>query len=241
MADQTLNVKQYKELLEKHGLTRHKLDHDLWRRYHAVRQVFALTYAVPRKLCDFKFMADLDYYEGGYPLPSSPAKLDVFVRQVATTFLMWSMLGRTDDLNKRLAVFGCRLVDTKDNHWPKPTCALKRIPLDAKGQKKVARAWKRAFGDKAMPTKDADFLGALLAEAEKLQHEICQLADTIKINGADEAKAKHGIEKGNFKLAVTIEASKLAQKKRKDSLLSKVKDKRIKNLTRAIIPFENEK
>lgn len=242
LPEQALDIVKYKTLLEKHGATRHKLNTDLWKRYDALNQVFSLVYGVPRKYCNFKFVADLDYYEGGYPNPSSPAKLDVFARQIATTFAIYAILDRTSDLNKRLAAFGIRVSGTGDSRGTKEdsTVGLRRVQLDTKAQKKFSRLWQRAFDTTFVPTDDRTFLALLLTKAEKLQHEICQLADTIKIGGAKEAKEKHGIEKSNFKIAVGIEASRLKQAKKKDIALANVKEKKIKNLGRAIIPFEDK-
>ena len=127
----------------------------------------------------FALAKDMLYYTGGYPKDTSRAKLDVMIDKIAQISKILTFLKEDAILNEYCRRYGIEI---------KVTSPLEDKETDYEGKQQfTSTAAEQMMGD-AMTT----------------QGTICKLADTIKIDAAEEVTRKCGILGPHFVSAVNL-------------------------------------
>jgi hypothetical protein len=192
----------YEDIVQKCAGTRRDLDTILHPTFNELKKAFEIVFSeFGFGKGDFKRLSDMVYYQGGYPSENSPAKEAALADQVASVLKMEYMLGRTnfiEHMNER----GISLEIAAD------LPANVKYTLSTDDEKELAEHFAGA-GIQGVPDKRLDVLQVLIDRAQELQAEICQTADTIKVDAAEKVEAQFKIQKGSFVKAVSIAAVKL--------------------------------
>lgn len=108
---------------------RRALDEELWPKFKVLKKIFSKVFlhntrsvSVSNRGDDrdagkggspgsvLKHISDLLYYRGGYPLPSSPPRMDVLARQTGEAVRYLHLLGNLDEFRSKLAEYGVDVV-----------------------------------------------------------------------------------------------------------------------------------
>lgn len=173
-------ARKIRKQLERGILIREELNEVLWKRYEDLSIVFAAIFREEKGV--LKQISDLNYYQGGYPSPSSPPRIESVFKRIGIASLFFDELGRLDEFNTILADYGYEIKRFKG--------ANRRV--------RTSTAWLNAHATKAfkrlgMTGKDLKgsprvVLARFLALTYDLQAEICGKADEIKITLYNQAK-----------------------------------------------------
>jgi hypothetical protein len=198
-----MTEKTYPDVVDECAQTRVDLDTILHPTFSALKKAFVVLFGDHGwSKSDFKLLADMIYYQGGYPTPDSPAKEFALASKVGKILLMQDFIGR-NDFRKYLEDQGITIT-INDNLMDGPFLAS----LSPEDEKEFTEALKEGGVDETIDHK-SDMLGILLTRAHALQAEICQDADTIKIDAAELVETQFKIKKGNFVKAVGLAAVKM--------------------------------
>lgn len=149
---------------------------------------------------DFKRLSDFQYYQGGYPSPTTLPKESNVAFQVSNAVRLEELVGK-DNFWKYCSQHGV----TVDTSLKLP----REMPILSKeDEKKLKDAWYGAGFDYAIPESRDGVLRALLEKAQKLQAEICETNDFVK-ELAEVVEEEFKIKKGNFMKAVNLAALRL--------------------------------
>lgn len=173
----------------------------------------------------FKFLKDMMYYQGGYPNETSPPRLDVVIDRFAIAYRYFKFLGIEKSIDSYLQQYSMKIVidEISDS--------------DIKFDNKSADLFEFVFNDLALPKTKKELLKLLLDEGQILQKDICEKADIIKLNHAEEVKEACKIEKADYVRAVNINY-KRNKEKPIEKTLEKIDD-RITSMEKAYSIFEN--
>jgi len=170
-------------------------------------------FSVPKRT--LKFISDLNYYKGGYPSETSPPRINALLERVGVAAQFFNEIDRLDELNNVLAAYGFELTMTNE-HAAKVVGDDSRIDDDKKAM--------RAFEDLKMTAGDVsgspkEVVEWFLERTFNLQHTICTMADTIKIDLFESAATKvPNLGKPGFITAVNTVANKrIKDRKNKDT------------------------
>jgi hypothetical protein len=169
----------YSALLARSSKTRKLLDEELHPRYRALQKRFFKLTGIDGKR--FKEAVDLRYYRGGYPRPLSPPRDEELVDKVCYMLALDTLL-EGSRLTTLFQERGFRFV-------AEPNGFLAEGLTKAKAHQSQ--------------------LNQYVSEALDLQREICQRANSIKIDDADVAEIDHEIKKSPFVRAVSFGARRL--------------------------------
>lgn len=194
-----------------------------WKDYEALKIVFGALFADDP--ANLKLISDMNYYKGGYPGESSPAKIEALFWKVGTIMRYFSMIGRLDEINSLLGLYGFQVTSTDSDFRPMNREALNE---DKKVTKAVDRVTNR-FGFRVLETQP-EMVQWFLNTTETLQRVICGMADEIKIGIFDtvDLKMEGQIDKSGFNTAVNAVANKqIKEEAKKDvnGLVEKALDK----------------
>lgn len=197
------NKEIYEDKLQKSSETRWTLNEE----YHPIMKklstMFKLVFSEKPKI--FKFVKDAIYYKGGYPKPDSPPRLDVFVENFAKLYLYYDRLGLSNEINEKLRAHGinANMVSEQDN-----------FPFDMSSDQfsEFSKLWKEVFNETAIPVESNTIFRTLIEEGVSLQSTICQLADTIKIDDANEVEENCEIKRPHYVKAVNLKYKTLKNK-----------------------------
>jgi hypothetical protein len=174
-----------------------------WKQYRDMSLVFASMFGVKDGI--LKTIADMNYYQGGYPSEESPARIDAMMWKVADVACFFNAVGRLDELNRGLAPAGFKIVSDA------PGSPIPMTMPDLE-DKKVARALNRLLADRDFKYKpdSKEMIEWFLAQTKELQGVICEMADEIKIDIFEKVEEKLGevLDKGGFTQAVNVVAKK---------------------------------
>ncbi len=221
------NKELYEEKLQKSSETRWTLNEDLHPIMKKLATMFKLVFNEKPKF--FKFVKDALYYKGGYPKEDSPARLDVFVENFAKLYLYYAKLGLTKEIDEKLNLYGLKtnLIEEITNE---------DYDVSKESFSEFSKLWYEIFNDKNIPsktdipTKSNEILKILVDEGLSLQSTICQLADTIKIDDANEVEQNCEIKRPHYVKAVNLKYK---------TLKNKPLDKDIENIKKNIESIEN--
>lgn len=181
---------------------------------------------------DFKRLSDLVYYKGGYPSPESPPKTDALADDFARSIKLCSVIGHEAIVRRLRDVHGIDVVLRSDPIKLGPVSVDHDEADDFEDNLATA-----GISKSEIPADKLTLLKLMVDAAQALQAEICQLADTIKVDGAEEAENKYEIKKSNFVRAVGLMATKLRRGEGPMAeKIDKIEDDHI-NLERAIEPM----
>ena len=148
----------------------------------------------------YTLLKDLQYYQGGYPSPDSPPKIDTFIEKVAEVAKWYNALGKLDEFNAALqSACGMKIVET--TAYVDPTSVPSASP--AKAEKYLEKIDpSKAYENMTPP----DLAQYLLDEGCNVQGRICHKADQIKITIGEQVKAKYDIEPSRFRDIVRVQS-----------------------------------
>lgn len=196
--------KTYEELVQECAEIRRDLDVVLHPIFGSLKKAFEVAWgSLGYTKSDFKRLSDLVYYQGGYPQPDSLPKEVVLADTVAKALELEKYLGR-NILRLLLEDRGITITFT-DEVIPKGFIG----DLNDKEEASLKDGWAGAGLDGEVPNDRFEVLKRLIDRAQTLQKEICETADTIKVDAAEVAESEHKIAKGNFVKAVGLAAIKL--------------------------------
>lgn len=185
----------YVDLVSENAETRLHLDSVLHRRYGRMKKIFETIFPFKGKF--LKLAVDLKYYQGGYPSETSPPRSEALADHVASCLHVLELLGE-DQFKQLLAQRGIQVTVQSNPIYAEP--------LGSDAREIVGTEWVEAELP-GQPGRDRlAILKTLFETGLTLQREICQEADTIKIDGANAAKDRFKIEKPNFIKAVRLGA-----------------------------------
>lgn len=176
---------------------------------------------------DFKRLSDFQYYQGGYPSPSSPPKESNLAYQVAQVIKLEKSIGK-DNFVKFLAQYGVTVTDVSE--------VEDAYAIASDDANKLLKFWQGAGIDSSIPNKRSEALSILLDKAQGVQKEICDVNDFIKTL-AEEVEDKFGFKQSNFMKAVNLAVIRL---KKGDGVMSEKLDDVVEsaeNLIEAVQPL----
>lgn len=187
----------FKQVVETCAETRHEINSVLWKRMGAIQSAMAILFGKEKK-----WYAELNnayhYREGGYPGPNSAPRHESAADKVAIMFLVLEKAGHEGLVADYLRnAYGLQLTRVSDEH---AVTRLSRPDLDALKDLEV---------DVDLTLSDDALYKYLLDVMDNLQTEICQKADSIKIDsfeGLKEAFPEKKLEKGRFVRTVNAKA-----------------------------------
>lgn len=224
--------KKYEDILTECAETRRDLDVVYHPTFGNIKKAFAIIFGSSGFTgAEFKGLSDLVYYQGGYPNPDSKPKAQDLGDRVAKLLLLEEIAGKSQ-LQDVLAQHGIKI--TIDTTFEEEY----RSSLSDKEDKKLRNAWEGAGIDAGIPASRFEALTLLLERSQNLQKYICQQADTIKVDAAEQVESAFKIAKPNFIKAVGLAALKL--RKGEGPVAEKIDDieDRHQNLEDALVPLK---
>lgn len=209
---------EYDELVEEAAETRRFLDEELHPQFASLKKVFESVFPEFSGSA-FKLLSDITYYQGGYPSENSPARGATVAKGILDALFLTKMVGN-DQIFKLVGM------TLKDHIHPPDDALVLPDKADIKDH------WGQVMSTE-IPMHRYELLKALLKRAQELQKEICQAADSIKVDAAEKAE-KMGILKKSFMKTVSLAAMK--KKGKVGQMAEKVEETReaAENLIKAI-------
>jgi|WetSurMetagenome_2_1015567.scaffolds.fasta_scaffold01141_14 hypothetical protein len=165
----------------------------------------------------YKLIHDMLYYKGGYPKDDSPSRLNDFLDRFIALYKYFEFLDHVDEIENYLNNAGITINlknKIQDEHLDFPEDILQK--------------WETAFPDEDINLFNTTkkFLDKLLDRSLALQVDICQLADSIKIDTAEKVEEECKIKKPYFLKAVSARAKQLAaiEEEKKKEIGNKVQE-----------------
>jgi hypothetical protein len=170
--------------------------------FRHLKQAFSLIFAgAGMNGSDFKRLSDFQYYQGGYPSPTTPPKESSLAYQLANIAKLEGLIEK-DNFANFVKAEGVKLQVEFASAIPEEWMVSKD------DEKKLREAWEGAGIDVALPNKRSEVLTLLLDRSQKLQAEICETNDFIK-DLAETVEEKFQIKKTNFMKVVALAALRL--------------------------------
>lgn len=227
--------KKYEDYVQECAATRRDLDTILHPTYGELKKAFELVFGEHGfGKGDFKRLADMVYYQGGYPSENSPPKEVALADDVARVLHLENILDR-DTFKEYLKERGIEVklttVVERDGTWS--------LESDKEDDLKNYLAGAGIQG--SPPRMYHEFLNTLVDRALEMQKEICQTADTIKVDAAAEVETKFKIKKGSFIKAVNLAAVKL--RKGEGKMAEKLDEylEKLENQEEAVEPLRTDR
>lgn len=229
-----MSDQEYSDIINECAETRVDLDTVLHPTFSGLKKAFSILFEdLGYAKSDFKRLSDSVYYQGGYPSPTSPAKEVALANQVCKLLHLQMIVGRKT-LAKYFEDRGVKIEFTEDFI---PESFLSSFSNDDEEE------FLHALQSAGIPESDivddrAKMLNVLLNRAQNLQKEICQTADTIKVDAAEEVETRFKIKKHNFVKAVNLAAIKM--RRGEGPMLEKIENLHDSqdNLNQALEPLE---
>ena len=203
-----------------------------WKEFNVLKKYFDSMF--PLYKGNFKAISDWIYYlGGGWPKESSKGRMEEALDKFSTAYIFLTLINKQNIADNYLKKYGIKVSIESKN--------LKKIKFDLpeKTISKFQNTWKNTFDDnKTFPSNSIDLIKLLINKSQELQKDICNLADMIKIDIADEVKEDCDLSKRNFLQCVSLgklnikEKQKRFQKKKKEVIKERVSElhEAIKNI-----------
>lgn len=213
------NIDVFKRTVQECTDIRRDLNENWWKKMRTLSNIFKLMFERESNN-EFKFLNDLFYYQGGYPTPNTPPKMQSLVESFATMLKFFTYSGNEDAFKHYLEAYGinAEIINTDE--------CLKNDKIA--NFNKVRVRYETLFNE-PMPMNKKDLFNKMISMGQSLQHTICVLADLIKLDAADKIKTECNISKQNFINAISINVtkSKLLEKNANlDKVIKKVDDRK---------------
>jgi hypothetical protein len=224
----------YSDFVDECAQTRVDLDTILHPTFSGLKKAFAILFGdLGYSKSDFKRLSDSVYYQGGYPSPTSPAKEVALADQVSKLLHLQKLSGRTVLLNyfKEMGI----KIEFEEDFVPESFLSS----FSNEDEEDFVHALESAGIPKSdIIDKRSEMLLVLLNRAQQLQKEICQTADTIKVDAAEEVESRFKIKKPHFVKAVNLAAVKM--RRGEGPMLEKIENLHDSqdNLNQALEPLE---
>lgn len=189
------NKDVFEQKLKESSEIRYEIN-EKWRAKHL--NVLARTFKriFNRKTSDFRIVKDAIHYKGGYPLPSSPPKMDELLDNFAAVIKFYDLMG-----NKKARAYLKRVHNIEiSDLLPLKDTNLTKYKLDKELGDMIPELVKP---HQKVSTKVAAQL--IFAKADEIQGVICGLSDKIKYDNASAVQSACGISKSDFKKAVQLD------------------------------------
>ncbi len=154
----------------------------------------------------FKMVKDMVYYKGGYPKPTSPARLLQLAERFSNVYKYYTMLGKQKDIESILSQYGITISIDPSQVKNDP------VGIDSSQKKKFDKVWNFVLKGTDVPKTKYALLELLISEACEEQAVICQMADEIKVDAADKIETECDINRPVFVRAVNIKTKTLKNK-----------------------------
>lgn len=228
------NEKDYRDIVDECAGTRVDLDTVLHPTFSGLKKAFSILFEdYGYSKSDFKRLSDSVYYQGGYPSPDSRAKEAALADQVCKLLNLQHIVGRKT-LARYFEDHGVK-IEFIENFVPESFLSS----FSPDDEKDFLHALQSAgIPESDITDKRSDMLQVLLNRAQNLQKEICQTADTIKVDAAEEVESRFKIKKSNFIKAVNLAAVKM--RRGEGPMLEKIESLHDSqdNLNQALEPLE---
>lgn len=211
--------KDFEQEFEEAVEIRKNINGVLRKTYNDMSLVFSALFQCDKS--DLKKISDANYYKGGYPSENSPPKISTFIRNAGITAKYFHEIGRLDEINSYMRVYGFELTPVADEL---------RYTKNFKSDKKIDKAidfLKSHYGFE-IKNEASDMIEWFLERTENLQREICESSDEIKDVLYPQVEVKSDVSKSGFIGAVNAKANlDIKREKNKDisSNLDKIMDK----------------
>jgi hypothetical protein len=229
-----MSEQEYSDIVSECAETRVDLDTVLHPTFNGLKKAFSILFEdFGYTKSDFKRLSDSVYYQGGYPSLTSPAKEVALADQVSKLLRLQKIAGRTT-LIKYFEDRGVK-IEFVDDFVPESFLSSFSNDDD--------KDFTEALQSAGIPTSDivdsrSKMLKVLLDRAQNLQKEICQTADTIKVDAAEEVETRFKIKRPHFVKAVNLAAVKM--RRGEGPMLEKIENLHDSqdNLNQALEPLE---
>lgn len=203
-----------------------------WKEFNVLKKYFDSIF--PLYKGNFKAISDWIYYlGGGWPKENSKGRMEEALDKFSTAYIFLTLIDKQNIADNYLNKYGIKVSIESKN--------LEKIKFDLtkKTISKFQNTWKNIFNDnKTFPSNSIDLIKLLIVKSQELQKDICDLADMIKIDIADEVKDICDLSKRNFLQCVSLgklnikEKQKRFQKKKKEVIKERVHElhEAIKNI-----------
>jgi hypothetical protein len=190
----------FKKTLEESAAIRVDIDTNLHPEMSKLSKMFSLVFPEEKKK-NFKFIKDMIYYQGGYPNPNSPPRIESLLEKFADVYKFFSFINKENEIKSFLSKFGIEInmkIDMSNDDF---------VPNDD-----FKTLWNQVFENEPIPRNTRDVFKALLDQGTSLQSEICNEADKIKIDNAKLVEEQCKIKKKHFIKSTKIKARELRNK-----------------------------
>jgi hypothetical protein len=229
----------YVDKVDECSKVRREINDDLYKKgMNPLQKIaFYLCGISPR---EYKQIHDMNYYKGGYPNEDSPPKLHVFLDKFIAIIKWFQFLGWFDRIDSYLKKAGITItiaepIINEEIH--------EDYKHDKKDYKKFIHAWTQLYPEQEPSNKFGtvfDVMNECLERSYDLQKDICDLADSIKIDGAKVVETECEILKPYFTKAVMLKYKETKNAKRGRDIKKDLQEVKsgIANLEDAISIFE---
>ena len=233
-----MNIKKpefYEEKLNEATSIRYELNEMHHKEMNSFGTLFREAFGLPTRL--FMTGKNMAYYKGGYPKETSPPKLQSLLSEVAQVVKLFQYLGMMDELRPYLNEFGLEISVTPEAMQSFTISA--DTPIETLKKKKMEKV-QALYNELFKPDEETEvFNMSKKALAQKLmsaallkQKTICALADSVKLDIAEEVEVECDVAKPNFMRAVGLSVKRIKKGDIEEDL-AKI-DESIDNLEAAI-------
>ena len=218
--------KTFKEVVDKSSKIRQDLNENWHSKMSVLASVFETITGTDRKT--FLTIKDMEYYQGGYPSPESPPKIEALMDRFILVYKWYVFIGKESRISKyfeshglEISVKGADIENIKVN-------------IDSLKPKVKSKFLAMAGPESKLPTNKKAFVLLLLAKGCELQATICDMANQIKIDNFEVVKEKCDVSKPNFITSVQLSYEKLKNEARAEVEIKK-KDHEADDLKEALV------
>ena len=193
------------EYIKESSEIRYDINENLHSKARTCKKIFAGLFN--RKSNVFTRIKDLEYYKGGYPKEDSPSKIDSLVDTISELLIMLDYLGK-DELITRFEEKGITIkIQDSVKEIESQITADSNIELDSY---LVANEFEK---EKLKREDRQRIINELLGMNLKVQKQICEKADIIKLEHAPSAESLVGINSRDYRDCVNFAYKKLKNSK----------------------------
>lgn len=216
-------IENFEEEFDEAVEIRQELNNVLWKNYRNLAVVFDTLFDDKGGM--LKRLSDLNYYKGGYPSETTPARIESVFKSIGKICKYYAALDKLDEINNILRDYGVQVEKTADVLTMNPQA----LNQNKKNIAKAVKAVKESYPDFEVKDDAAEMLEWFLDTTYKLQGQICARADEIKIDIYNKVTTINSeIDKSGFVTAVNKTAAKktkMEQGKNVDTLIEKITEK----------------
>jgi hypothetical protein len=229
----------YVNQVDKCSKVRYEINEDLYKKGMNPLQKIAF-YLVGIETHDYKLIHDMNYYKGGYPKEETPPKLHTFLNKFIVVVKWFQFMGWFEKIDKYLREAGISIVITMPIEDGE---IFQDYKGNSKDSKKFIKAWSRIYPEQEPETKFKTVRAVMdecLERSYDIQKDICDLADSIKIDAAGNVESECEILKPHFMKAVVLKYKENKNAERGKGIEKEIKMVKagIENLEDAISIFE---